>query len=402
VSESAQTFPVAVVADVHLGNHQLFGGSTVGGMNRRCRLGLDTFKRAVQEAQRHGAQTFIVAGDLYDTVLPPPQLLAATIDVFNQMQESVYLVPGNHDAASSLEDDHALGPLGRAPGVYVVNRTMLAEYTALCVPYAPGRATEWLDDGIRKHCAPSWPSRTLITHVGVADANTHPELRKAHDAVEASWLLFEMETHGLHRAVVGNWHNHAVWTSPTSDTTIIQAGALVPTGFDNPGLTDYGSLILLDPMSGAWKREVIPGPRFLKLGPEDVPDLEACVAGAIAAHTIGTGKLRQRTPDRSAKRSGAPHRRRRARLHREKGHRDGQDQSRARQVVQAARVGGVQLRQEGGRGGGPRGRGGVDDLRSRQERLHGEHGDAGGRARFHRRRRAEPQALHQRLRGVGP
>lgn len=291
MSESAQTFPVAVVADVHLGNHQLFGGSTVGGMNRRCRLGLDTFKRAVQEAQRHGAQTFIVAGDLYDTVLPPPQLLAATIDVFNQMQESVYLVPGNHDAASSLEDDHALGPLGRAPGVYVVNRTMLAEYTALCVPYAPGRATEWLDDGIRKHCAPSWPSRTLITHVGVADANTHPELRKAHDAVEASWLLFEMETHGLHRAVVGNWHNHAVWTSPTSDTTIIQAGALVPTGFDNPGLTDYGSLILLDPMSGAWKREVIPGPRFLKLGPEDVPDLEACVAGAIAAHTIGTGML---------------------------------------------------------------------------------------------------------------
>ena len=125
---------------------------------------------------------------------------------------------------------------------------------------------------------------------------------------------------GMTSVIAGNWHKTHTWTvgevveipavgpailpnlPPTKDTELeglrqktpcrlsaVQCGALVPTGWDNPGLEGYGSLWFWDisekrslsphtPLQNhdwqgqvrsdsdlsCWRREEIPGPRFIK------------------------------------------------------------------------------------------------------------------------------------------
>jgi hypothetical protein len=49
---------------------------------------------------------------------------------------------------------------------------------------------------------------------------------------------------------------------------ILQVGALVPTGFDNPGLKGYGSYVVYDMATNEITIHELPGPRFLKVRSE--------------------------------------------------------------------------------------------------------------------------------------
>jgi hypothetical protein len=258
---------VCFVADCHLGNHRRHAGPREASLNRRCREGLTVFRRAVQRAVELHAAAFVVLGDLFDDQRPLPQLVSAVQRILDPADEAgmrVHLLVGNHDLVSSALGDHALGPL--TPLAFIHDRPTAVqvgprgEVELFLVPFGLGGApaSDWLPDVVRTIAAGGGrrPDRRVLgVHLGIRDGRTAPWLRDAPDAVDAELLSELCAEAGVGQALAGNWHFRRQWyfdaesvpeqavrKGARSGVGVTQLGALVPTGFDNPGLGEYGTL----------------------------------------------------------------------------------------------------------------------------------------------------------------
>lgn len=246
--------PVGIIADVHVHNHTAFGGVVVGRRNERCIAIEECLTEAVTRSKDFGL--LVVAGDLFDNDRPPPDHTHAVGNILSTGCPKVLAV-GNHDQHSTSEHDHALAPLALVPGVSVHD-----------VPYATHAA-----DGTLVDVLPFWTDvlrytphgRIVVGHHGIADDRTPPFLRHSKGVLQVSDLFTWMNMHGVDYYVAGDWHEHKHWEK--GGKHIIQVGALVPTGWNNPGHYGFGSLIVID--DDGWRREVIPGPRFLHCGGQE-------------------------------------------------------------------------------------------------------------------------------------
>ncbi len=255
------------VADVHVGNHKRHGGPLNVGMNRRCRDVLNVLGSAVQICNEHDAR-LVVLGDLMDVTKPEAQILAAIVKLLNVCRINPLLLKGNHDSVSNLKGDHALGVL-ELIGFVVEEPTIIpGDQTELwLVPGQHGPPKEWLPQ-VLKTMGPKHTKRQRVLgfHLGVADNNTPPWLLRSEDKIHIEDLFPLMQSYTFRWAFAGNWHDRKVWVD--AGKTITQCGALVPTGWDNPGL-DYGCVTIFDDEDGSISTERIPGPRFLKAAYED-------------------------------------------------------------------------------------------------------------------------------------
>ena len=307
---------VAFVADVHVGNHRRFGGPAWRSMNVRCRLAVDVFTRAVERVVDLECDALVVLGDLLDSDRPEPQIITAIHDALRVAHEAgvqVFLLVGNHDQTSNVPGDnalHALAPFARivdSPEVIRLDkpRWPLAGKTGpaaarvrdrvdiFCVPFSPEPAEGWLRLSIPGMVASlgeeagggpdGVPPRLLAVHMGVRDASTAKWLSGARDAIDIDPLLDLCRIHGIQRVFAGNWHDRRRWEFFMTEGCpvegageVFQLGALVPTGFDNPGLTGYGTLAVWDshhPASGRApevEAEELPGPRFIVHSDDDL------------------------------------------------------------------------------------------------------------------------------------
>jgi len=278
---------LAFIADVHVGNMNRFGRGTMrAGLNRRARLTLDALREASNVAKAYTPSRLIVVGDLLDSVSVPPQIIAGTQNAMAEAPPTVYLV-GNHEQASTDPGDHSVGAVASRTG-WAVERPTLTQLPGagtnslevISVPFDGSKdGRSLLESGIasieltRDDVGEEEPERVLVTHLGVEDSSTPVWLRGAHDSIKARDLHEIMVRAGIRLAVVGNWHNHRVW-SFDDGRKIVQCGALVPTGFANPSTMrelrgddedPYGSLILWDSKRpGSITRHVVHGPRFVK------------------------------------------------------------------------------------------------------------------------------------------
>jgi hypothetical protein len=266
---------VILAADCHVGNFKRFGGPVTGSVNTRCQETLDAFEAAVQIAIARKAETFIVAGDLFDYSRPEAPILRAvqrSLKSLNQAGVVAYLMVGNHDQISTAPGDHALAPL--APYAKIVEQPRIVRTSELelwLVPFQQGHAFEWLPgvlSALLKESSrgagsspPTHLRRALGLHLGIRDAKTPPWLAKAPDAVDIDLLFALCKEHAIANVFAGNWHDRRSWTAP--GVNVFQLGALCPTGWDNPGLDGFGTVGILD--KGGAEYEEIPGPRFLKV-----------------------------------------------------------------------------------------------------------------------------------------
>lgn len=262
---------LGTVTDVHLGNHRRFGGETVGGLNHRCLMTMETLALAAKKARELKVDALVIGGDLFDTSRPEPQIIAAAQKALGDTPTVIML--GNHDQVSSERGDHALGPMDPISNVVTEPTVIeLGDGELWAVPFRPGRAADWLPTVMAevqgtvrapKRGSPASPPRVLALHLGLSDGDTPPWLKDAHDSVPASLVAELAKKYDMSFVVAGNWHDHKVWV--TADVTVVQCGTLCPTGFDNPGLRGYGSLVVYDSVVGGFTRYEIPGPRFIKL-----------------------------------------------------------------------------------------------------------------------------------------
>lgn len=262
---------IGFVADVHCGSPKRHGGPMEAGINRRGREILRVLEAAVTRAAERGCKTFVVLGDLLDDTWPAPQLLAQIQDILDSFPGRVLLLLGNHEQVSTAAGDHALGPLQDVADI-VAEPTILSlgDASLALVPFRPAPAKTYLPDALK--ALGIGTVRTILgIHAGIIGPDTPPWLLGAHDALPAVQLLKLMEEYKIETTFAGNWHNRREYGS----RRILQVGALVPTGWDNPGLAGYGTLAVWDSELGMqW--EEISGPRFVKMQKaEELPLREA-------------------------------------------------------------------------------------------------------------------------------
>ena len=274
---------VAFVADVHLANHKRFGGPRTGGVNDRARLILRALNDAIASAKATGARHFVVLGDLVDVSNPTPQLLSHLAETFTDHEDmQFHLLMGNHDLVSDQQGDNALDVLRHLVNVSVYEGAArvvdLGELELLMVPFH-ANARESLEVIERP---PGKKPRILCVHMGVSDSRTPFFLQGAADSIGGVALSERADALGCQLAVAGNWHLHDNWAMPHAlgsriAPTVIQCGALVPTGFDNPG-TDYGHVVTVGVGKTGFvidTETTVPGPRFLSTTWEAFKELPA-------------------------------------------------------------------------------------------------------------------------------
>lgn len=268
---------VTYLADVHLGNHKRFGGPIELGMNARCRETLAVFEAAVDDPE---PDTFIVLGDLFDTTRPKPQLIAVVRDII-EINVPVRILVGNHDQDSAHPGDHAIAALHE---VEWFDTASWFDWTVL-VPFQPGDARQWLPAQLERfyvkggYTDTDWTESALGLHLGIIDDDTPPFLQNAHDAVPIDLLLELCRRFGFRAIFAGNWHRHRLWEFPADhprnpcdwEIKICQVGALVPTGWDNPGFEGYGKVVIWDSDTNAIEVTELPGPRFVNWDADDSP-----------------------------------------------------------------------------------------------------------------------------------
>lgn len=256
---------IAFVSDVHLGNHKVLGGQMSCGMNRRCREALAAFQLALTFAAQEDCEVFVVVGDLFDTDKPLPTLIEAVQLAINACGMRVVLLLGNHEQGSTEHGHHSLSPLWQC--ATIVEDACSVKFgevdpVEVCfLPYRSDPTKDWLDAAVARFGRPESRRRILCVHMGVEDSNTDRWLRGARDAVHVEHLDDLLFDGGFAYGIAGHWHEGEVWEGEQSTT--VQLGALVPTGFDNPGF-DYGRVFIVDgDMRSVDLR--VPGPRFEKL-----------------------------------------------------------------------------------------------------------------------------------------
>lgn len=265
---------ICAVADVHLGNHRRFGGPVEASLNQRCRFTLDVYRRASERAAELNASAFVVLGDLYDDDRPLPQLITEVQRITSRADAdgvtTVFLV-GNHDQTSADARDHALGPLAPAGVVVAEPRTLVVGKGTDAVelgllPFHVGLSEQWIADAAR---AFEWRTtgqpRLLCIHAGVRDEKTPAYLQDSKDAIKAATLVELARELAVGVVLAGNWHQRRRWQSRGEQPVdVLQLGALVPTGWDNPGVDGYGTLAIYG-ADGVVRHESLPGPRFVRV-----------------------------------------------------------------------------------------------------------------------------------------
>lgn len=257
---------IGYIADVHVGNHRVMGGPVDRGINRRCRLVLNALARATKTALQLGCEELVVLGDLFDTAKPSPQMIfEAWFALGHAMSKPPKrLLCGNHDQSTSATYDNALSALSIGEGFSVYDTTaenlLLNDMGLVLVPFANEDASRYIPEQARE--CEGRLDRSLLhlgIHAGIRDERTPTYLQNAKDSIHKDALFDLMDELDVDLCVAGNWHSHQSWTR--GERSIVQCGALAPTGFDNTGMKGYGSLIVAD--GARWTRHEIPGPRFL-------------------------------------------------------------------------------------------------------------------------------------------
>ena len=250
---------IVVAADTHLNNHPVLGGPLVGGRNERCRRIESAIATVAAFAAKNGA-TLVLAGDVFDTAYPTPQMVHA-LGLALSKTSTRRLLAGNHDRVTTAPSDHALAPLALQDGTDVIDTVRFIDGVGYIPPPPRGQsAAEWFDAAFADVHAQAAGETigAIVTHVGIV----HPgapvaRISKANLPQEIAFKL--MRQYEVRRLFAGDWHERHV--AKQGGMVVEQIGALVPAGWDEQG-PDFGYATLYDLDTYESKTVKVPGPRF--------------------------------------------------------------------------------------------------------------------------------------------
>ena len=260
---------IAIIGDVHVGNHKKLGGEKVCGINRRCENIFTALGSAVLRARLEDVDLLVILGDLFHTPNPSPQMLKRVQDIIELVPTAV--IAGNHDMSSDAEGDNALGPLSLVAEIIdKPDIISLVGVDLLMVPFQSGKCSEWLPRETKKLLKESKnKNKILCFHSGIKDEKTPYFLADSDASIDHEDLFDLCKEGNINAAFAGHWHSYKAWEYYDCDDShsydVIQAGAFTPTGWDNPGF-EYGNLFVYDGSKSAKNKiefHKCGGPRFI-------------------------------------------------------------------------------------------------------------------------------------------
>lgn len=215
-------------ADWQLGaRFSQFGGK--GARLREARL--ETLERTLQLAEKHAADAFLVAGDLFEDNQVEDALVERVVSLFGaNPQLPIYLLPGNHDAASGPDSVWQRKAFLNAPA----NVHVLAEAGVTDL----GANTFLLASPLHQKLSPTDPSLKLVDLAAGLPADaikiglTHGALaiEAKHQPNDFPIALNAASRAGLDYLAIGHWHN---WLPNTDGGRIVMPGTPEPDRFIN-------------------------------------------------------------------------------------------------------------------------------------------------------------------------
>jgi len=242
-----------VCSDSHLGNHTAFSGVEIGRINRRCQQIIDCLELALARCIEAGCESIIIAGDVFDSDHPFPDLIAAVLSLFRQYTArglTIILVVGNHDQHSNTPRDHALAPFMGEFQVFETPGYIERLPRVFICPFGYN-PVDFKDGG-----------DITIAHHGISEDTTHPAKAAGTGVIRVEKIREWMKAVGCSIYLSGDWHEHRSW----DNNRIIQIGALAPVNWTNRAYSPlfhepYGSLLIV---GNEVERVIIPGPRFMQ------------------------------------------------------------------------------------------------------------------------------------------
>lgn len=267
---------LVVCADVHVGNFSRFAGEYINGLNARCRATLATLTSAVARANDRGA-TLVIAGDLFHVKRPEPAVIAAVQLALNAANTRPIILLGNHDAIGP--GDSALAPLWAEANLCAPAPVL--QGGVLLIPWSPVPAKARLQEAVGMLKGLGKSAHIVIMHCGLYDDSPRfPEYLRGPGAIKVADVRDLLTPFGTRLVLAGDYHRH--WPSLNPEMTVMQIGALCPTGFSDEGICgaadvfaaipvnvrDYGVAVdvsVQDSYDVQASLLELPGPRFLSI-----------------------------------------------------------------------------------------------------------------------------------------
>lgn len=212
-------------ADLHLGA-PCAGLPPEKALMRQGEL-LEALRRAVRLADERGAELLLLAGDLFDSPQPPPDLARAAARILSGCRAEVFVAPGNHDYFAPA------GPYGQdlwGPNVHIFRtRTLQAvpleelNATVYGAAFLSPSQTESPLKGFR--CPQDGRTHLLVLHCDV----------NARDSQYCPVTGAELEEAGFHYAALGHVHQATVPPLRAGETVYAYSGCPEGRGFDELG-----------------------------------------------------------------------------------------------------------------------------------------------------------------------
>lgn len=203
--------------------------SSSGGRLREARL--ETLKRSLELAEKHEADAFLVAGDLFEDNQVDDTLVAAVLDLFRAHATlPVYLLPGNHDPHTGPDSVWQRKAFLSAPAnVHVIREAGIIDIGGnvrlLAVPLHQKQSS--IDPSLKLvELVAGLPADVIkigLTHGALA-------IEAKHQPNDFPIALNAATRAGLDYLAIGHWHN---WLADTDGGRIVMPGTPEPDRFVN-------------------------------------------------------------------------------------------------------------------------------------------------------------------------
>ncbi len=216
------------LADLHLGAPLSFLGERAAERSKHLESALI---RALDLAPRKGVHAIVIAGDLFDSFNPPPELIARVKAAFKKTSDagiSIILIPGTHDSDRYANSVYRKTML---PGVEVLLdpgavRKTLGDHEVYFYGFSGGGRTEESAPPFRR--GPEDGLHVALVHGTVAEAGHWTSSRR-----DFPLSPDELERSGFDYVALGHHHNFREFRF--GKTTAVYPGTLEGLNFGEEG-----------------------------------------------------------------------------------------------------------------------------------------------------------------------
>ncbi len=188
---------------------------------------LDAFKAVCQMAQDLDCKALVVAGDLFDTPQSALDLRAEIRELFDSLEQDVFLIPGNHDAAAFRSGEY-YGKHVHTTGGDESARWEVEGVPLIGIPYLPGRQGV---ESLRSMALREQSPLIALMHTNFYNSSMAALYFPQEEDNQTAACLWDRDLDDLPPTYIalGHWHNPTIPPVVVNNVQVAYSGTPYPT-----------------------------------------------------------------------------------------------------------------------------------------------------------------------------